>query len=50
MALEELRDKLDVLFIPIMRSNCVEDLRIGLEPVVEGVTMNMRQWNFAQKY
>lgn len=43
MALEELRDKLDVLFIPIMRSNCVEDLRIGLEPMAEGETLNKRQ-------
>lgn len=40
--------ELDVLFIPLMKSSCLEDLRIGLEPMAEGATLNKRQWNFAQ--
>ena len=36
-------DELDILFILLMKSSCLEDLRFSLEPMVEGATMNKRQ-------
>ena len=41
-------NELDILFIPLMKSSCLEDLRIGFEPMAEGATLNKRQWNFTQ--